>query len=85
MALYVDFSNSHVQCCIIFHSLAKIAVHCMFNMLLCYLWQVCQLQGNGVGVSMARAQAERAADMAANEDGVYCVFCLFSLEQFLND
>ena len=34
--------------------------------------QVCQLQGNGVGVSTARAQSERAAAMEANEEGMFC-------------
>lgn len=33
--------------------------------------QVCQLQGNGIGVSTARAQAERAVEMEANE-GMFC-------------
>ena len=31
--------------------------------------QVCQLQGNGIGVSTARAQAERAAEIEATEEG----------------
>ena len=34
--------------------------------------QVCQLQGNGIGVSTARAEAERAAEMEATEDGMFC-------------
>lgn len=34
--------------------------------------QVCQLQGNGIGVSTARAQAERAAETEATEEGTVC-------------
>lgn len=34
--------------------------------------QVCQLQGNGIGVSTARAQAERVAEMEANDEGMFC-------------
>ena len=34
--------------------------------------QVCQLQGNGIGVSTARAQAERAAEMEVTEEGMFC-------------
>ena len=33
--------------------------------------QVCQLQGNGIGVSTARAQAERAVEMDATEEGMF--------------
>ena len=33
--------------------------------------QVCQLQGNGIGVSTARAQAERATDTEAVDQGLY--------------
>ena len=33
----------------------------------------CQLQGKGVGVSMARAQAGRAGNMEDGEDGMYIV------------
>ena len=35
----------------------------------CCSMQVCQLQGNGIGVSTARAQAERAAEIEATEEG----------------
>ena len=34
--------------------------------------QLCQLQGNGIGVSTARAQAERAAEIEATEEGTVC-------------
>lgn len=36
---------------------------------------VCQLQGNGIGVSTARAQAERAAEMEANEEEASLCTC----------
>lgn len=44
----------------------------MFIFLLLKLMQVCQLQGNGIGVSTARAQAERAAETEATEEGTVC-------------
>lgn len=36
--------------------------------------QVCQLQGNGIGISTARAQAERATDAEAVDQGLYDSF-----------
>ena len=40
--------------------------------------QVCQLRGNGIGVSTARAQAERAADAEAIDQGLYVYIHLLS-------
>ena len=43
--------------------------------------QVCQLQGNGIGVSTARAQAERAAEIEATEEGTACSVRIICMKQ----
>ena len=60
----------------LYRSLSSTALYlCVPNSLA----QVCQLRGNGIGVSTARAQAERAADAEAIDQGLYLYIHLLSM------